>query len=125
MLLRPGEIGSCRLHFAQAALNSPIRNSLGAPSHTEPEAKPGCASEGFPADQILAFGTASMKNLSLQQGKCQHFPRQHLPAFLSENGDGFALGKSQIRKGAKRPFDVEESWNAACGESMGILPSDC
>lgn len=73
VLLRPGGTGSCCLVFAQAALISPIRNSLGAPSYPEPGAKPSCAREGFPADQILAFGTASMKNLSLLQGSVSIF----------------------------------------------------
>lgn len=73
MLLRPGEIGRCCLLFAQAAPDSPIRDLLGAPSYTEPEAKSGCASEWLPADQILAFGTASMKNLALQQGSVSIF----------------------------------------------------
>lgn len=59
--------------FCSGSTNFTIRDSLGAPSYTEPEAKPGCAREGFPADQILAFGTASMKNLSLLQGSVSIF----------------------------------------------------
>lgn len=143
MLLRPGEIGSCCLLFAQAAPNSPIRNSLGAPSHTEPEAKPSCASEGFPADQILAFGTASMKNLSLQQGSVSIFLSSTCLPFYQKMGTVLLSEKAKLGKEQRGPLmlskagmlHVENPWgfflapaegfSIHCLHVLGIHPECC
>lgn len=122
MLLRPGETGSCCLLFAQAALNSPIRNSLGAPLYTEPEAKPGCASEGFPADQILAFGTTSMKNLSLQQGSVSIFLSSTCLPFHQKIGMVLLLEKAKLGTEQRGPLMLRKAGMLHVENLWGFFP---
>lgn len=95
---------------------------MGAPSYAEPEAKPGCASEGFPADQILAFGTASMENLSLQQGSVSIFLGSTCLPFHQKIGMVLLLEKAKLGTEQRGPLMLRKAGMLHMENPWGFFP---